>query len=195
MTSTLRGERREQWDAVLAERERHRNRVRELFEQGRSDEEIAAIVTVEGRETGARGVKALRLKMKLKHPRYDLNAGLVPLDTAYVEREFRERNPETDEDIRNVILGIATDVDRHPDHIRRHLREAGFIEAKPKRADPEKLEQARRLVEDGASYHEAEKTTGLSRHTIRDHFPGLGVRPEDQWVYIQAKKLEAAVGL
>lgn len=43
----------------------------------------------------------------------------------------------------------------------------------------ETLTQAERLFEDGASQSEIHRTTGLSRETLRKHFPGKG------WTYRQ----------
>jgi len=37
---------------------------------------------------------------------------------------------------------------------------------------PERLQLARRLLEDGASQREVQRTTGLARETIRKNFPG-----------------------
>lgn len=42
---------------------------------------------------------------------------------------------------------------------------------------PETLTQARNLFDDGASQSEIQRTTGLSRETLRKHFPGQG------WTY------------
>lgn len=39
---------------------------------------------------------------------------------------------------------------------------------------PERLEQARRLLADGASQRETQRTTGLARETLRKYFPGKG---------------------
>lgn len=42
---------------------------------------------------------------------------------------------------------------------------------------PERLEQARQLLADGASQRETQRTTGIARETLRQHFPGHG------WTY------------
>lgn len=39
------------------------------------------------------------------------------------------------------------------------------------RAEPARLEQARQLINDGASLLDVERTTGLARKTLRRHFP------------------------
>lgn len=49
-------------------------------------------------------------------------------------------------------------------------------------AQAERLKQAARLLEDGASQHEVQRTTGLARETIRKHFPGQG------WTHVEGGK-------
>jgi hypothetical protein len=44
---------------------------------------------------------------------------------------------------------------------------------------PERLEQARQLLADGASQREVQRTTGIARETLRKHFPGQG------WTFVQ----------
>jgi len=46
-------------------------------------------------------------------------------------------------------------------------------------ASPERLAQAARLLADGASQREVQRTTGLARETIRKYFPGKG------WTFIE----------
>ena len=50
---------------------------------------------------------------------------------------------------------------------------------------PERLAQAARLLEDGASQREVQRTTGLARETIRKHFPGKG------WTFIEGGEFRA----
>lgn len=42
------------------------------------------------------------------------------------------------------------------------------------KADPEKLERARLMLEDGASRREVTRTTGLHSSTLANHFPDSG---------------------
>jgi DNA invertase Pin-like site-specific DNA recombinase len=50
---------------------------------------------------------------------------------------------------------------------------------------PERLEQARRLLEDGASQRETCRTTGIHRTTLRKYFPGKG------WTFVEGGKFRA----
>ena len=50
---------------------------------------------------------------------------------------------------------------------------------------PERLEQAARLLADGASQREVCRTTGIARETLRKHFPGKG------WTFIQGGEFRA----
>jgi len=43
---------------------------------------------------------------------------------------------------------------------------------------PELLHRAAQLLADGASQHETQRTTGISRTTLRKHFPGQGWTPK-----------------
>lgn len=52
-------------------------------------------------------------------------------------------------------------------------------------APQELLDKAARLYEDGASQREITRTTGLSRMTLRKHFPGKG------WTFIEGGKFRA----
>ncbi len=49
----------------------------------------------------------------------------------------------------------------------------------------EKLAQAARLLADGASQREVQRTTGLARETLRKHFPGAG------WTFVEGGKFRA----
>lgn len=55
----------------------------------------------------------------------------------------------------------------------------GQLTRRPK-PTPELLAQAKRLLDDGASYKEAHRTTGVSVTTLHRKFPGCG------WTYKQA---------
>jgi len=44
---------------------------------------------------------------------------------------------------------------------------------------------AERLLTDGASQREVQRTTGLARETLRKHFPGQG------WTFIEGGKFRA----
>jgi DNA invertase Pin-like site-specific DNA recombinase len=50
---------------------------------------------------------------------------------------------------------------------------------------PERLEHAARLIADGASQREVQRTTGLARETIRKHFPGKG------WTFVEGGRFRA----
>ena len=50
---------------------------------------------------------------------------------------------------------------------------------------PERLEQAARLLEDGASQREVQRTTGIHRTTLRKHFPGKG------WTFVEGGQFRA----
>jgi DNA invertase Pin-like site-specific DNA recombinase len=50
---------------------------------------------------------------------------------------------------------------------------------------PERLEQAAQLLADGASQREVTRTTGISRETLRKHFPGHG------WTFVEGGKFRA----
>ena len=50
---------------------------------------------------------------------------------------------------------------------------------------PERLQQAARLIADGASQREVQRTTGLARETIRKHFPGKG------WTFVEGGRFRA----
>jgi hypothetical protein len=49
----------------------------------------------------------------------------------------------------------------------------------------DRLEQAARLLADGASQREVQRTTGLARETLRKHFPGAG------WTFIEGGQFRA----
>lgn len=44
---------------------------------------------------------------------------------------------------------------------------------------PAQLQQARRLLEDGAGYRETARTVGISARTLRTHLPGMGMSAQD----------------
>ena len=50
---------------------------------------------------------------------------------------------------------------------------------------PEKLRQAARLLQGGASQREVTRTTGIARETLRKHFPGQG------WTYREGGSFRA----
>ena len=50
---------------------------------------------------------------------------------------------------------------------------------------PERLQQAARLITDGASQREVQRTTGIARETIRKHFPGKG------WTFVEGGRFRA----
>jgi len=50
---------------------------------------------------------------------------------------------------------------------------------------PERLAQAARLLEDGASQREVQRTTGIARETLRKHFPDKG------WTFIEGGQFRA----
>ena len=50
---------------------------------------------------------------------------------------------------------------------------------------PERLQQAARLIADGASQREVQRTTGLARETIRKHYPGKG------WTFVEGGRFRA----
>jgi len=50
---------------------------------------------------------------------------------------------------------------------------------------PERLAQAARLLQDGASQREVQRTTGIARETLRKHFPGKG------WTFIEGGQFRA----
>lgn len=56
--------------------------------------------------------------------------------------------------------------------VSRIRRELG--RTRPVQADPAALARAAELLDDGASYKEARRTTGLDLETLRRHFPGRG---------------------
>lgn len=47
----------------------------------------------------------------------------------------------------------------------------------------ELLEQAGRLLADGASQREVQRTTGIARETLRKHFPGKG------WTFVEGGEI------
>ena len=49
----------------------------------------------------------------------------------------------------------------------------------------ERLAQAARLLQDGASQREVQRTTGIARETLRKHFPGKG------WTFIEGGQFRA----
>lgn len=53
------------------------------------------------------------------------------------------------------------------------LHELVKVGAKPQ-WETELLERAKLLLEDGASYHEVSRTTGIPRTTLTDNLPGYG---------------------
>lgn len=57
------------------------------------------------------------------------------------------------------------------------------INADPRRQplSAERIEAARRMIEDGASQTEITRTLGLARETIVRHFPGAGWTPQSGW--------------
>jgi len=50
---------------------------------------------------------------------------------------------------------------------------------------PERLAQAGRLLADGASQREVQRTTGIARETLRKHFPRQG------WSYVEGGRFRA----
>lgn len=50
---------------------------------------------------------------------------------------------------------------------------------------PEQIDHARRLLNDGASQREVQRTTGIARETLRKHFPGRG------WTYVEGGDFRA----
>jgi len=50
---------------------------------------------------------------------------------------------------------------------------------------PEQLAHAARLLADGASQRETQRTTGIARETLRKHFPGAG------WSYVDGGRFRA----
>jgi len=50
---------------------------------------------------------------------------------------------------------------------------------------PERLAQAARLFEDGASQREVQRTTGIARETLRKYFPGKC------WTFIEGGQFRA----
>ena len=50
---------------------------------------------------------------------------------------------------------------------------------------PERLAHAARLLADGASQREVQRTTGIARETLRKYFPGKG------WTYVQGGEFRA----
>lgn len=56
------------------------------------------------------------------------------------------------------------------------------------RATPERLEQARALIEDGCSQAEVARTLGMSKRTLRRHFP------DAQWTSEQVREHQALMG-
>lgn len=50
---------------------------------------------------------------------------------------------------------------------------------------PERIQQARQLLEDGASQREVQRTTGIARETLRKHFPGKG------WTFVEGGEFRA----
>lgn len=65
----------------------------------------------------------------------------------------------------------------------RWRHDQGLAEPTPEAWDPAllpgRLEQARRLLEDGASYKEVERTVHMDRRTLRKRFPGMGWPPDE----------------
>jgi len=73
---------------------------------------------------------------------------------------------------------IAERVGCTPRTVTRWRRQEGLTRVIPATAGapatPERLEQARRLLDDGASYQEVSRTLGMHERTLMRHFPGRG---------------------
>jgi len=50
---------------------------------------------------------------------------------------------------------------------------------------PERLAQAARLLQDGASQREVQRTTGIARETLRKHFP------DKVWTFVEGGEFRA----
>lgn len=87
------------------------------------------------------------------------------------ELENRVRSGKTLHQAR-LELGLSR---RKAQAIAKDRRLHGFIKAGAKpQWEPELLERAKILLEDGASYHEVSRTTGIPRTTLTDNLPGYG---------------------
>lgn len=185
--------RREEW---RRQRDRRREMIRELFEAGKSDHEIANHLRVNGypKATVLTTVR-IRVKMGLRRPpaKPPVRESLVDLDLA--RQHFEERKPKSREEIANLIEGLANDMGCDPKHMRRVLRNAGVVERVRVGPDPAALKRAEALLDDGMPYALVAKVTGVSYDSLKNHLPGRGVRPEDMGAYRAAKRLEEKVGL
>lgn len=84
-------------------------------------------------------------------------------------------------DTTTAEIAIALNVEEYT--VRRHQVALGLREpeTKHRRADPDALVHAERLLrDDRASYQEAARTVGVGIDTIARHFPGLGWTGEDR---------------
>ena len=65
--------------------------------------------------------------------------------------------------------------------VNRWRHDHGVAQPTPEAWDPDglpaRLERARMLLEDGASYKEVERTVHMNRRTLRKRFPGYGWPP------------------
>lgn len=64
--------------------------------------------------------------------------------------------------------------EKHYRKMRRAEQSTGNPAVRPVKWSARDLEYARMLLEDGASYHEAARSSGIPRTTLRDKVPGQG---------------------
>ena len=160
--------------------------VKRLFQAHKTDVEIAAALTKAGRPMGERRAQDIRQQLGLHRD----HAETQRMDVEYVVREFKAANPQTQEEIRRVIAGIAQDVNRGPDATRRVLRKRELIPPRYPELDPAAVARAEELLKSGVPYPEVIKETKISRDRLLKRFPGYAMSQADASVYRHAKKLE-----
>lgn len=176
-------------------RERYEAEVRRLFAEGKTDEEMSATITASGRKVGVSGIRKYRCGLGLIRTGYRVPPTREDvMDHEYVLREYDERDPKTPEEIESVIRGIANDVGRSYDHVRRYLRNEGKVQRR-KDLDPDALAHARVLLEDGMPYTEVSELVEISIDTLKSRLPGLGLRDKDRWAFAHARRMEKKLGL
>jgi AraC-like DNA-binding protein len=170
----------------------------QLFNEGKTDAEIAEGLTAAGFPREVASIPKMRTKIGLKRP-HAMPSFMPPggpMDTEFVVREFTGRNPQTRDEITRVIQGIAQEVNRHPEHVRRFLRGEGLVASQHREIPQEQLDRAKALLEEGLPYSRVSAEVGLTRDQLTRRFPGRGIRTGvEMSEYRQALKLEQKLGL
>lgn len=86
-------------------------------------------------------------------------------------------------------VAIADKMDITTQTVVRDRLACGIAKTSHKRIADEERPAIKALLEDGCPYSEVARTFGYTDTTIKKHFPGYGLSPEDAAVFNRAQKL------